>query len=190
MLTKNDRSWLLRATVFLVVSFGAFLGSWAFLRSNLTAFYSLQLNAEPEPSLAPPMESSSDPSSTNIPDPTPTATTLPPTEKVDVCMRWDSISSDDAGTTLCVYGTVVDITFDEDASYVLIGDLSIGVYFVHYGDGLENIALGQCIEARGEIELLGQDPVLVVETGQVVGCKDSLMSGLVLGLAGHCRRSI
>jgi hypothetical protein len=94
------------------------------------------------------------------------------------CTRWDDVSLSDVGTRKCVWGLFAgqQVMGDANLSWTSLyfGGKGTDFQFVNYAPEGQytkyNIVSGSCIQATGEIERIGNAPVIVLKSGYVDSC--------------------
>ncbi|HEY69346.1 MAG TPA: hypothetical protein G4O08_02055 [Anaerolineae bacterium] len=133
-------------------------------------FSSLMATETPVPTETP------TPTETPLPTATATATRRPtntprprlptrtPTEDPSRCRHWTEITVSDAGDSLCVWGEIHGAWWDSNqgAFFITFSGEANSFYVVSYGWYFE-VDAGDCVEAHGRIDSIGNSPVMVVE---------------------------
>jgi hypothetical protein len=87
------------------------------------------------------------------------------------CTLWSNVSLADVGKTMCVYGVVKDTALYNDVLYLSFSNHDGDFQFIHYGgswfEGIEN----NCAMADGKIAQLGNNPVMVIDLGELYHCE-------------------
>jgi len=106
--------------------------------------------------------------STSTKRPSPTATPRPTQRPASAgssapdCLPFASVSLRDVGRDLCVYGIVWQEYENEQAYFVEFSRASDALYLVSYDFVFPDLDSGDCVTAEGEIDQLGDNPVMVV----------------------------
>jgi hypothetical protein len=97
---------------------------------------------------------------TNTPRP---AAPLPiPASPTPSCTPWWEITLADVGTHMCVYGDVYLPYDDGQAYFVTFSSFQDAFYVLSYDVSLPDLRSGDCIRVVGEIDHLGNAPVMVI----------------------------
>jgi len=107
----------------------------------------------------------------------PTATTLvvatavppSPTPPLD-CVSWETVTTDDAGTTLCAFGIIRRRFAQGDIPFVAIFDEDQGTFMIIDRLGWHAVEPGDCIRARGTVELMRQTRPVIDAQGTLERC--------------------
>jgi len=73
---------------------------------------------------------------------------------------------------MCVYGTSINTDTRDGVFYVLFGNGKNDFYFVTYADGWYEDIEGNCVRAWGEIQKIGNTPMMAVSLGGYKYCTD------------------
>ena len=93
---------------------------------------------------------------------TPLPSTATPESAVSGCLPSSSINLAHIGQTLCVVGEVVRINEQPTAFYIFVENPVDAFYFVSYDRTWPSLKVGQCIYATGEIDQLGNNPIMIL----------------------------
>jgi len=94
----------------------------------------------------------------------------------ETCYRWDTVSLDDVGRTLCAWGESVKQRVDEDngVTWLYFGEDRLDFQFVLYAEEgyYESWEPGQldCIYLSGPVHRIGQTPVITIQGNVVNTC--------------------
>ena len=80
------------------------------------------------------------------------------------CRRWDTVTMDDVGKEMCVYGIVRQawIDYQQYAFFMTFGNQPEDLYMVVYNGWYYTDVENRCVQFNGEIMALGDTPVFVV----------------------------
>ena len=117
------------------------------------------------------------PPPTSTPRPRPTNTPEGMREYYgETCYRWDTVSLDDLGRTICVWGDSVKQRIDQEngVTWLYFGQDRRDFQFVLYAqqgyyESWEEGAL-DCIYLSGEVHKIGETPVITIEGNTVWTC--------------------
>jgi hypothetical protein len=99
---------------------------------------------------------------TEIPTLTATPTNLPVIETPN-CIEALSVTIDDVGKVLCVFGTIIRNYTQGDAWYIVFSDERGKFYMVAYAPR-DDANVGTCVQIKKRIQRLGPSPVIVLDT--------------------------
>jgi hypothetical protein len=94
----------------------------------------------------------------------------------ETCYRWDTVSLDDVGRTICVWGEPVKQKIDKENGYTWLyfGGSPRDFQFVAYSKegywSSWDFTSNDCIHVEGEVHKIGQTPVITVQGGFVYWC--------------------
>ena len=96
--------------------------------------------------------------------PRPRLPTRTPTEDPSRCRHWTEITVSDVGDSRCVWGEIHGAWWDSNqgAFFITFSGEANSFYIVSYG-WLFYVDSGDCVEANGRIDSIGNSPVMVVE---------------------------
>ncbi|MCD4751913.1 MAG: excalibur calcium-binding domain-containing protein [Anaerolineaceae bacterium] len=91
------------------------------------------------------------------------------------CTSWSKISLSNVGQEICATGDVYRTWFDEnqDAFFITFTNQDQAFYLVMYGNQIEGLQ-NTCIQAKGEILKLGNDPIMVIDPHQISQCGSAI----------------
>lgn len=99
---------------------------------------------------------------TEIPTLTATPTTVPVVETPS-CLEARSVTIDDVGKVLCVWGTIIRNYMKDNAWYIVFFDERGKFYMVSYAPR-DDANVGSCVQITKRIQRLGPSPVIVLDT--------------------------
>lgn len=109
-------------------------------------------------------------SPTRLPTPTsrrrPTETVSSP---LSDCMLWSKVTMDDVGRKLCVYGEIVSAYSNDNVFYILFNQKPGHFYLLSYDVIYPDVVPGACVSVMGEIEHIGDSPVIVLRPSDELG---------------------
>lgn len=106
--------------------------------------------------------------------PTETATPEIPTDTpTPDCYEATTVTADIAGQTVCVQGTVLLSYFQEPAYYLIFSNDRVSFYMVSYDQRFDDVMPGDCVRSTGEIQLLLNDPIMVLGPRDVLESCDT-----------------
>ena len=134
------------------------------------------------------------PTETPIPEPTSTrrpAPTLPPvSEEPGIeptvigtpsssaeCVLWDTITLDDEGDELCVYGMIKRWWTGEDIPFIAIFSEEVGTFAIIDRTTRHPVGPGSCIMARGTVEIMAGTRPDIDAQGVLEACPEGLFEG-------------
>jgi len=88
------------------------------------------------------------------------------------CTQWSDVTTSMVGKNMCVYGTSINTDTRDGVFYVLFGNGKNDFYFVTYADGWYEDIEGNCVRAWGEIQKIGNTPMMAVSLGGYKYCAD------------------
>jgi hypothetical protein len=107
--------------------------------------------------------------STPLPSSTALESALPPSEtttslsgSMQHCVPAKSISLTELGQTLCVTGNVLRTEADPGSFLIILEKEENSFYFLSYDRSWDDLKPGTCVFARGKIQQLGNNPVMVL----------------------------
>lgn len=104
-------------------------------------------------------------------EPTPTSTAG--SQSTGSCMRWDQVSLDDAGSDICVYGTVKRWFSTGELPFVAIFTEEPGTFaFVDRSGPHSDVRPGNCISGSGTVEIMSATRPYINLNGEVLPCPD------------------
>lgn len=121
--------------------------------------------ASPAAPLPPTATATRIPTFTPIPTPTEADTPTPelPTDTpVPACLDATTITLDYVGQDVCIQGPVVRSYYQEPAYYLIFSNDQSSFYIVSYDLKLDLVNPGECVRARGTIQKLQADPIMVL----------------------------
>jgi hypothetical protein len=134
--------------------------------------------------------STSVPTDTPIPLPTPTrrpAPTLPPvtepvvvveeTELAPECLLWDQVGLENEGEELCVYGVIRRWFAAGEIPFVAIFSEDFGAFAAVDRAIAHPVGAGDCIVARGVVEVMGGTRPNIDLSGEVEFCPEEWVDG-------------
>ena len=106
-------------------------------------------------------------------------------ESEEDCVRWDLVSIDDVGRTLCVYGTVRTSWYSENqgAYIITFSEDPEAVYFILYGNLTyeDNELIGNCVMFTSKIAKVYNTPVLYIQADDdIYKCIEDASGDLML----------
>ncbi len=101
------------------------------------------------------------------------------------CVRWDAVTLDDVGKTLCVYGTVRTSWYsDNQGAYIItFSEDPEAVYFILYGNWYyeDNELIGNCVMFTSKISKVYNTPVLYIQaTDNIYKCTVDTSGDVIL----------
>jgi hypothetical protein len=99
------------------------------------------------------------------------------------CVRWDTVTLEDVGQTLCVYGTVRTSWYSENqgAYIITFSEDPEAVYFILYGNWYyeDNELIGNCVQFTSKISKVYNTPVLYIQPeDEIYQCIEDSSGGL------------
>ncbi len=103
------------------------------------------------------------------------------------CVSWDSITLDDVGKTLCVYGTVRASWYSENqgAYIITFSEDPEAVYFIMYGNWVyeDGELIGNCVLFESEIAKVYNTPVMYIQADDdIYKCTQDTSGDILLHL--------
>jgi hypothetical protein len=165
--------WALILAAIIVISTIVIL---AFRRIDLSSLFAFR---EGTPiSTSAPSSAPSTPSvlTTQTPDrsPSPEPTTTPEPDEQG-CIRWDEITLDSAGETLCTYGVIKRWFQSGEIPYVAIFTEEMGTFeIIDYTRTYPEFKSGTCIMVEGEVEIMRNVRPFIDAEGTISACEPGL----------------
>ncbi len=147
----------------------------AFRRLDLSSFFAFREGtpiSTSAPTIAPTTSSALATPSEGSPSPEPTATPAP--DDV-VCVRWDEISLDSEGETLCAYGVIKRWFQSGEIPYVAIFTEEMGTFeIIDYTRTYPEFTSGTCVMVEGEVEIMRNVRPFIDADGTLSACEPGL----------------
>jgi len=106
--------------------------------------------------------------------PSPEPTTTPEPDDVD-CVRWDEISLDSEGETLCAYGVIKRWFQSGEIPYVAIFTEEMGTFeIIDYTRTYPEFKTGTCVMVEGEVEIMRNVRPYIDADGTLSACEPGL----------------
>jgi hypothetical protein len=86
------------------------------------------------------------------------------------CRSWDTITVDDAGQTLCAFGIIKRRFAQGEIPFVAIFDEDQGTFMIIDRLGWHTVEPGDCVLARGTVELMRQTRPVIDVQGELERC--------------------
>jgi hypothetical protein len=96
-------------------------------------------------------------------------TPTPSMNKMEECLHWDDVKTDQVGEMWCVSGVVVNAYEGERGDIITFSNSPDDFFLVSY-DEIMFPSPGTCILVRGVIRQLGMTPVILVTPKNMIEC--------------------